>query len=227
MIRLNKLTGFVFCLTVCIVFSYDISRFGWTGYSHASVRQGSPPTATPTATVTATEQSTVKPTPFNTPVTANIKQGLDQPMQSINKELRALDEDGEKGPVPFDHDSHAFKASYSIDGNSIVACVACHHTDQPRTPGRLSERLVTLTYTVWKGLENKKVKNCKDCHFLRTDIPSDKTIPVLNGKEYDNEVAYHENCTLCHASAAERRTELKEKKKFATRINQQCSVCHG
>src|SRR5689334_16557043 len=36
----------------------------------------------------------------------------------------------EYGESPFDHESHAFK-NYSPDGKSPIACIECHHTDQP------------------------------------------------------------------------------------------------
>src|SRR4051812_6241048 len=40
--------------------------------------------------------------------------------------------DPKGGPVTFNHDSHAFQ-NYSVDGKSPIACVECHHTDQPKS----------------------------------------------------------------------------------------------
>jgi len=36
------------------------------------------------------------------------------------------------GEAPFNHENHATKM-YSVDGKSVIACVECHHTDQPAT----------------------------------------------------------------------------------------------
>ena len=38
----------------------------------------------------------------------------------------------EYGEAAFDHESHAFK-NYSPDGKSVMGCVECHHTDQPKS----------------------------------------------------------------------------------------------
>ena len=34
------------------------------------------------------------------------------------------------GEAPFNHETHSTK-NYSVDGTSVLACVECHHTDQP------------------------------------------------------------------------------------------------
>ena len=34
------------------------------------------------------------------------------------------------GEVPFNHENHSIK-KYSPDGQSVLTCVECHHTDQP------------------------------------------------------------------------------------------------
>ena len=34
------------------------------------------------------------------------------------------------GEVPFNHETHSTK-NYSVDGATVLACVECHHTDQP------------------------------------------------------------------------------------------------
>src|SRR4026207_2122747 len=52
------------------------------------------------------------------------------------------------GEVPFNHESHSLK-KYSIDGQSVLSCVECHHTDQPaaslKAPLKTSERPEVLT----------------------------------------------------------------------------------
>src|ERR1044072_5544755 len=51
------------------------------------------------------------------------------------------------GEVPFNHENHATK-KYSPDGQSVLTCVECHHTDQPaanlKAPLKTSGRAVAL-----------------------------------------------------------------------------------
>ena len=55
------------------------------------------------------------------------------------------------GEVPFNHENHSIK-KYSPDGQSVLSCVECHHTDQPpaslKPPLKTSERAVLLTTEV-------------------------------------------------------------------------------
>ena len=52
------------------------------------------------------------------------------------------------GEVAFNHENHSTK-KYSPDGQSVLSCVECHHTDQPtaslKPPLKTSERAVLLT----------------------------------------------------------------------------------
>ena len=52
------------------------------------------------------------------------------------------------GEVAFNHETHSLK-NYSVDGQSVLSCVECHHTDQPaaslKAPLKTSEREVVLT----------------------------------------------------------------------------------
>lgn len=132
----------------------------------------------------------------------------------------------EYAEAPFDHDTHAFK-NYSPDGKSIVACIECHHTDQPKsalkTPLFTSERDVVMTFDVWQK-SSQKVSGCRDCHFQAGEVPDGKTMPTANGKDLDNQLAYHINCNSCHDAAYKLRPELKTRKGFAT--SKDCAVCH-
>jgi len=134
--------------------------------------------------------------------------------------------DAVHGEVPFDHDTHAF-AKYSPDGKSVVGCVECHHTDQPKSalkpPLVTSERDVILTMETWQA-SNQKVTGCRDCHFQDGNVPDDKEMPVLGGKDLNNEYSYHVNCNTCHDAAFKARPELKGKKGFAT--SKDCLICH-
>jgi hypothetical protein len=140
----------------------------------------------------------------------------------------------EYGEAPFDHENHAFK-NYSPDGKSPIACVECHHTDQPKSalkpPLKTSEREVTLTFETWKA-SSQKVSSCRECHFQDGSVPDDKTMPTATyteggksvTKDLNNELAYHINCNTCHDKAAALRPELVPKPGFA--IGKDCTKCH-
>lgn len=140
----------------------------------------------------------------------------------------------EYGEVPFDHDTHAF-GKYSPDGKSVVGCVECHHTDQPKSamspPYVTSERDVVLTFDTWKT-STQKVSECRVCHFQDGNVPDDKEMPTLEYtvgtrktvRDLNNELAYHINCNTCHDEAAKLRPEVKRKAGFAT--SKDCMICH-
>ena len=122
------------------------------------------------------------------------------------------------GEVPFNHENHSLK-SYSVDGKSVIACIECHHTDQPgsalKSPLKTSEREVVLTAAVLEAADSKPVKSCRTCHLQVGDdsapMPAityaDKPAPI----KLNNEVAYHTNCNLCHDNAIAARPVLKGK----------------
>jgi cytochrome c553 len=140
----------------------------------------------------------------------------------------------EYGEVAFDHDNHAFK-NYSPDGKSVIGCVECHHTDQPKSalkpPLATSERSVALTLETWKA-SNQKVSTCRSCHFQEGNVPDGKTMPSASyseggktvAKDLNNEVAYHLNCNTCHDAAFKARPEVKTRPGFAT--SKDCLICH-
>jgi Zn ribbon nucleic-acid-binding protein len=140
----------------------------------------------------------------------------------------------EYGEVAFNHDTHAFKP-YSPDGKSVVGCVECHHTDQPKSalkpPLLTSERNVALTFETWKA-SSQKVNECRACHFQKDNLPDGKEMPTATYteggksvvKDLDNELAYHINCNTCHDAAAALRPEVKKKPGFAT--GKDCTICH-
>lgn len=140
----------------------------------------------------------------------------------------------EYGEAPFDHDSHAFQM-YSPDGKSVVGCVECHHTDQPKSalkpPLLTSERDVVLTLDSWRA-SPQKVNECRTCHYQDGNVPDGKEMPTATytdggktvKKDLNNELAYHINCNTCHDAAAKLRPELKKKAGFAT--SKDCTICH-
>lgn len=143
-----------------------------------------------------------------------------------------LDKDSQSdkyGEVAFSHTNHATK-NYSVDGKSTIACIECHHTDQPKAnlkpPLVTSERDVVLTAAVLDDPKSTPVKTCRACHLQAGDdskpTPSvtypGKTAPV----KLTNELAYHTNCNTCHDAAIKARADLKGKIPGTN----DCAKCH-
>ncbi len=119
-----------------------------------------------------------------------------------------LDKDSQSdkyGDVAFNHENHAGK-SYSSDGKTVIACVECHHTDQPASallaPLKTSEREVVLTAKLLEAAAAKAVKSCRTCHLQAGDDSATMPVVTYAGKttptKLTNEVAYHTNCNICH-----------------------------
>ena len=184
------------------------------------------PTPTPRPAPTAIPPAANTSTPANTaPVTPTAPSSSNK---SIPKTfILGKDSASEYGEVEFDHDSHAFM-KYSPDGNSVMACVECHHTDQPKSalkpPLVTSEREIAMTLDTWKA-SSQKVQTCRSCHFQSGNVPDGKEMPSTT-EEWDNKAAYHKNCNSCHDAAIRARPNLKTtaRKGFAT--SSDCTVCH-
>jgi hypothetical protein len=154
------------------------------------------------------------------------KESKEQPKQvNLGKDSQS----DKYGEVPFNHENHATK-NYSIDGKSVIACVECHHTDQPASalqpPLKTSERDKPLTAALLAAADTKPVKGCRSCHLQAGDdsapIPSvtyaGKTAPT----KLTNEVAYHLNCNVCHDKVIVARPALKGKIPGSN----DCLTCH-
>lgn len=204
--------GIFALFTLGLFINQTFSEFG------TKVSAQTTPTPTPAAQ---------QPTPAETPAATSNK--------TIQKEFTlGKDSLSEYGEVPFNHDTHAFQ-KYSPDGKSVIGCVECHHTDQPKSalkpPLLTSERDVVLTMESWQK-STQKVTGCRDCHFQDGSVPDDKEMPTAVYKEGDkeitkdlnNELAYHINCNTCHDAAAALRPEVKKKAGFAT--TKDCLICH-
>ena len=139
-------------------------------------------------------------------------------------------------PVLFSHLNHATK-NYSVDGTAIIACVECHHTDQPaaeaiRYPPLMSaypaDRTVTLTAMTAKDPKTPAVLPCRACHARQGDeLEAGAEVPrVIYEGDTDptlltNEEAFHRNCNSCHDAAVEKRKVVK-----APTTNE-CAKCHS
>jgi cytochrome c553 len=138
-------------------------------------------------------------------------------------------------PLVFSHVNHATK-NYSVDGTRPIACVECHHTDQPaaeaakRPPLKTAhpaDRTTTLTAELLKDAAAPGVLACRACHAQAGATPKvGSAIPEITyeGESdpvvLDNEEAYHRNCNGCHDAAAEARKTLK------LPISTDCKGCH-
>lgn len=133
------------------------------------------------------------------------------------------------GEVPFNHETHSTK-KYSPDGQSVLSCVECHHTDQPaaslKAPLKTSERNVVLTAEVLVPADAKPVKKCRTCHLQAGDDSAEMPVVQYPDKpaptKLNNEVAYHMNCNLCHDKAIAARPALKGKVPGSN----DCLPCH-
>ncbi len=133
------------------------------------------------------------------------------------------------GEVPFNHENHATK-NYGIDGKSAIACVECHHTDQPasalKAPLKTSERDVVLTAAALAAADAKPVKSCRTCHLQAGDDSVPLPTVTYPGKttptKLTNEISYHTNCNICHDKAIAARPALKGKIPGST----DCVPCH-
>lgn len=138
-------------------------------------------------------------------------------------------------PVTFSHVNHSTK-NYSIDGTKQIACIECHHTDQPAAEAAKhpplktaypADRTVTLTAETAKDPKTPDVDNCRACHAQAGEKP--KLLAANPQVTYegdtdptvlDNEEAYHRNCNSCHDQAVEARKGLK------IPTSQECLKCH-
>ena len=155
------------------------------------------------------------------------KESKEQP-KKIKLDTDSLDD--KWGEVAFDHESHTLK-NYSPDGKTTVACVECHHTDQPKdklTPPLVtSERNVVLTADLLKDAAAAPVKGCRSCHWQAGEEGKPPLPLVTKGDKQiklDNEVAYHTNCFACHDAAIKARPDLATK--TAGSDPKGCNKCH-
>ena len=109
--------------------------------------------------------------------------------------------------------------STASTARAVIACVECHHTDQPAAalvaPLKTSERDVALTAKLLEAADAKPVKGCRACHLQAGDDSAPIPAVTYAGKttptKLTNEVAYHMNCNVCHDKAIAARPALKGK----------------
>jgi cytochrome c553 len=139
-------------------------------------------------------------------------------------------------PLTFSHLNHSTK-NYSVDGKTTIACVECHHTDQPAAEAAKhpplktadpADRTTTLTAETIKDAKTPPVRGCRDCHAQEGEKPKfgDAIPEVTYEGDTDptvltNEEAYHRNCNTCHDAATQQR------KLTNAPTGNECLKCHS
>jgi len=133
--------------------------------------------------------------------------------------------------VTFRHDKHT-TLNYSVDGTKPIACVECHHTEQPAADVAKvklltswpKDRTVALTPETAKDAKTPDVQTCWACHAPEGETPKlMAAIPEFTPEGESDpitltaEEAFHRNCISCHTAA-------KEKRKAKAPTN--CAECH-
>lgn len=142
----------------------------------------------------------------------------------------ARDPEGVADPARFTHTAHATK-NYSVDGKSQIACVECHHTDQPvsamQPPYKTSQRAVAMVAATLNEANAAPVYACRACHTpvgmkppLLEALPASSD-PDSSDPKVTSKVAYHINCISCHQRANDFAGRTPRSKAPDT-----CASCH-
>lgn len=138
------------------------------------------------------------------------------------------------GTVAFNHANHVTK-NYNVEGTGPIACVECHHTEQPAAEAAKhpplktawpADRSVALTADALKDAKTPDVVGCRNCHAAtgaKPKIwPETPTIKAENSTAMitlTNQQAFHRMCAGCHDQVAKTR-------QAAAPTTQKCMVCH-
>jgi hypothetical protein len=137
------------------------------------------------------------------------------------------------GTVTFNHANHTTK-NYNLAGTGPIACVECHHTEQPAAevakhpPLKTAwpdDRTVTLTAETLTDGKTPAVVGCRNCHAAAGEkpkvLPETPTIKPEGGAAVTltNKEAFHRQCAGCHDQAAKAR-------QAAAPTAQKCMACH-
>jgi formate-dependent nitrite reductase cytochrome c552 subunit len=139
------------------------------------------------------------------------------------------------GGVTFSHLNHTTK-NYNVEGTGPIACVECHHTEQPvadvlkRPPlktARPPDRTTTLTAELLNDPKAPDVVGCRNCHSqagttpkLLPAIPEIKSENSTATIKLTNQQAFHRACAGCHDQVA------KTRKGVGPPTSLKCTVCH-
>lgn len=166
--------------------------------------------------------------------------GVKSNLQTINAQNRSdnefpeiivMGEQAMLGKITFNHAKHAIQGP---GGLAPIACVFCHHVEQPlseavKNPFHKTvypaDRTVTLTAETFKDSNTPKVIGCRNCHIRRDATPTIlKEIPQITDGDkttvLTNHNAFHRRCAGCHDQV------LKENPASNAPKSTQCTSCH-
>jgi hypothetical protein len=146
-----------------------------------------------------------------------------------------LSEKAALGKVSFSHINHTTK-NYNIEGIQPVACIECHHVEQPleeakKRPPHVTvwpaDRTTTLTAELLTKEPATKVAACRGCHARKEEKPTVLSeIPVMKSENstamitLTNQQAFHRACAGCHDQVVKVRPDAK----LPTTLK--CTACH-
>ena len=139
------------------------------------------------------------------------------------------------GTVTFSHTNHTTK-NRNIEGAGPIACVECHHVEQPvseiakQPPLKTvwpANRTVTLTAESIKDPATPLVIGCRNCHARTGEKPAVlPAIPEIKSENstalitLTNQQAFHRVCGGCHDQALKTRQDVKAP------ASTKCTACH-
>lgn len=153
----------------------------------------------------------------------------------VPPEVVVLGEKAKLGKITFHHSDHISK-NYNLEGTGPIACIKCHHVEQPATAVAddpvhktvyPADRTATLTAESIKDPKTPAVTKCHQCHIRKGEEPKLLTeVPTITDEKkgktvkLDNRNAFHRRCTTCHNEVSKARPEVKAPKSM------KCFACH-
>lgn len=139
------------------------------------------------------------------------------------------------GAVAFNHMNHITK-NRNIEGTGPIACIECHHTEQPAAevakhpPLKTAwpvDRTTTLTAEALNDPKTPGVVSCQNCHAqtgatpkLLPAIPTIKSENSTATITLTNQQAAHRVCAGCHDQV------VKTRKDVMPPTSTKCTACH-
>jgi hypothetical protein len=139
------------------------------------------------------------------------------------------------GRVTFSHINHTTK-NYNIEGARPIACIECHHVEQPAAEARKlaphltafpPDRTTTLTAELLTTSPDTKVTACRNCHARKDEKPllwpelpqikSENSTAIIT---LTNQQAFHRACAGCHDQVVKVRPDAKAP------TTMKCAACH-
>ena len=161
--------------------------------------------------------------------------GVSDPLQTKPPDTLVLAEKAVLGKVTFSHTNHTTK-NYNIEGIAPIACIECHHVEQPASEAKKKpphqtayppDRTTTLTADLLTKEPATKVVPCRSCHARKDEKPVVlPEIPQIKSENstamitLTNQQAFHRACAGCHDQAVKARPDAKSP------TTTKCTACH-